>query len=223
MELSELLASGGGQDPAAFAALNQRYGLEMDFDSVSGLVAAHGLVAAGDPRIDYVTAPGVTRHAEEVNRMRRWSAPGVDHGDDRHPVRGMEPGESVDRLAEPGAPRGEAAGAVHSLHQSASGQTAQHLFGMTVMEAKLLAHGPSVPETVLEPADEKEHLDLGGRGEVVLDEAANLVRHPGISGPLCSPTVVVHSFVRLPGDPAACPPESAPAGSRPGVPVVATR
>lgn len=55
VELSELLASGGGRDPAAFAALNERYGLEMDFDSVPGLVAAHGLVSAADPRVDYAT------------------------------------------------------------------------------------------------------------------------------------------------------------------------
>lgn len=58
VELSELLASGGGEDPGAFdpgafVALNQRYGLEMDFDSVPGLVEAHGLVAARDPRVDY--------------------------------------------------------------------------------------------------------------------------------------------------------------------------
>lgn len=60
VELSELLASGGGLEPAAFEALNQRYGLEMDFDSVPGLVAAHGLVAAADPGFDYVTVPAGT-------------------------------------------------------------------------------------------------------------------------------------------------------------------
>lgn len=59
VELAELLASGAEAEPAAFAALNRRYGLEMDFDSVPGLVAAHGLVAAGDPRFDY-TAVGAS-------------------------------------------------------------------------------------------------------------------------------------------------------------------
>ncbi|MDQ3710572.1 MAG: cupin domain-containing protein [Actinomycetota bacterium] len=45
VELSGLLTSGGLEDPDAFTALTQRYGLEMDFDSVPKLVAAHGLVA----------------------------------------------------------------------------------------------------------------------------------------------------------------------------------
>lgn len=60
VELSELLAAGAEVDPAAFARLNGRYGLEMDFDSVPGLVAAYGLVAAADPRVDY-SATGAVR------------------------------------------------------------------------------------------------------------------------------------------------------------------
>lgn len=49
VELSRLFASTGGNDPEAFAALHEKYGLKMDFDSVAGLVEAHGLVAAADP------------------------------------------------------------------------------------------------------------------------------------------------------------------------------
>lgn len=48
-ELSELLAAPGGRDPEALAALGERYGLKMDFDSVPRLVEEHGLVAAADP------------------------------------------------------------------------------------------------------------------------------------------------------------------------------
>lgn len=50
MELCDLFASGGGNDPAAFVALNDKYGLKMDFASIPGLVETHGLVAESDPR-----------------------------------------------------------------------------------------------------------------------------------------------------------------------------
>lgn len=54
VELSRLFASTGGSDPEAFVALNEKYGLKMDFDSVPGLVETHGLVAAVDPAtLDY--------------------------------------------------------------------------------------------------------------------------------------------------------------------------
>jgi quercetin dioxygenase-like cupin family protein len=43
-ELSELLAAHGQDRPDLFTALNERYGLKMDFDSVPGLVRAHSLV-----------------------------------------------------------------------------------------------------------------------------------------------------------------------------------
>jgi mannose-6-phosphate isomerase-like protein (cupin superfamily) len=46
VELSELFSLHGPDRPDLFVELNARYGLEMDFDSVEGLVAAHGLTAA---------------------------------------------------------------------------------------------------------------------------------------------------------------------------------
>lgn len=45
VELSELLEAYGPDRPDLFVELNAKYGLEMDFDSVEGLVAAHGLVS----------------------------------------------------------------------------------------------------------------------------------------------------------------------------------
>jgi mannose-6-phosphate isomerase-like protein (cupin superfamily) len=48
-ELAELLAKRGGADPDGFVALNDKYGLKMDFESVPALVKAHGLVPASDP------------------------------------------------------------------------------------------------------------------------------------------------------------------------------
>jgi mannose-6-phosphate isomerase-like protein (cupin superfamily) len=48
VELSEMLAAHGG-NPELFVALNDKYGLKMDFDSVPGLVAAHGLVPEAVP------------------------------------------------------------------------------------------------------------------------------------------------------------------------------
>ena len=45
-ELSELFALHGPDRPDLFVELNARYGLEMDFDSIEGLVTSHGLVAA---------------------------------------------------------------------------------------------------------------------------------------------------------------------------------
>jgi len=49
VELARLFDSLSGNDPEAFAALNEKYGLRMDFDSVPGLLEAHGLVAAAEP------------------------------------------------------------------------------------------------------------------------------------------------------------------------------
>ena len=49
VELSELFATHGAERPDLFVELNAKYGLEMDFDSVDGLVAAHGLVSAAEP------------------------------------------------------------------------------------------------------------------------------------------------------------------------------
>ena len=45
VELTELFAHHGPDRPDLFVELNARYGLEMDFESVEGLVSAHGLVA----------------------------------------------------------------------------------------------------------------------------------------------------------------------------------
>lgn len=46
VELAELFEQYGADRPELFVALNQRYGLEMDFDSVESLMQTHGLVAA---------------------------------------------------------------------------------------------------------------------------------------------------------------------------------
>lgn len=46
VELSELFRTHGPDRPDLFVELNARYGLEMDFESIEGLVAAHGLVAS---------------------------------------------------------------------------------------------------------------------------------------------------------------------------------
>lgn len=51
VELSEMLAIHGGDRPDLFVELNEKYGLQMDFDSVAGLVDAHGLVAEADPQL----------------------------------------------------------------------------------------------------------------------------------------------------------------------------
>lgn len=43
VELAQMIAS-GAVDDEGFASLNARYGLEMDFEQVPGIVADHGLV-----------------------------------------------------------------------------------------------------------------------------------------------------------------------------------
>ena len=45
VELSELFQRHGMERPDLFEELNARYGLEMDFESIEGLVQTHGLVA----------------------------------------------------------------------------------------------------------------------------------------------------------------------------------
>ena len=50
-ELSERPADAGPPEPEALAALAERYGLEMDFESIPGLVAEYG-VAFGPARPD---------------------------------------------------------------------------------------------------------------------------------------------------------------------------
>ncbi len=46
VELSRMLEEHGMSRPDLFAALNARYGLDMDFGSIDRLVEAHGLVAS---------------------------------------------------------------------------------------------------------------------------------------------------------------------------------
>jgi mannose-6-phosphate isomerase-like protein (cupin superfamily) len=53
VELSELLEQHGMERMDLFASLNEKYGLAMDFDSMPGLVQAHGLVPAADPGTTY--------------------------------------------------------------------------------------------------------------------------------------------------------------------------
>lgn len=43
--LGELMTGGGPPDPVALRALTERFGLELDADSIPRLVAAHGLTA----------------------------------------------------------------------------------------------------------------------------------------------------------------------------------
>ena len=57
--LARLLMDLLTEEEEAFAALSERYGLELDFDRVPRLVATHGLVAAGDPRPARMTSPEV--------------------------------------------------------------------------------------------------------------------------------------------------------------------
>lgn len=46
VELSEIFAKYGPDRPDLFVALNEKYGLGMDFDSVEALARTHGLVTA---------------------------------------------------------------------------------------------------------------------------------------------------------------------------------
>jgi mannose-6-phosphate isomerase-like protein (cupin superfamily) len=49
VELSELLQEHGMERMDLFEALNEKYGLGMDFSSIEGLVQAHGLVPSAPP------------------------------------------------------------------------------------------------------------------------------------------------------------------------------
>lgn len=46
VELADLFKRYGPDRPDLFVALNEKYGLSMDFDSIEGLATAHGLVTA---------------------------------------------------------------------------------------------------------------------------------------------------------------------------------
>jgi hypothetical protein len=48
VEIAELFRTVGLDQPEPFVALNEKYGLAMDFASIETLVATHGLVPAGD-------------------------------------------------------------------------------------------------------------------------------------------------------------------------------
>lgn len=49
VEFGELFEKHGMHRPELIVALNEKYGLEMDFASVDSLVNAHGLVASAEP------------------------------------------------------------------------------------------------------------------------------------------------------------------------------